>query len=65
MPRPAKLDGTELDTKILRTLVHWLMCNNPLMKLNTYTIKQASKDFDISYTKLKRVISGVWQKGGS
>ena len=41
------------------------MHNNLLTKLNTYTIKQASLDFDVSYTELKRVISGVWQKGGS
>ena len=30
-----------------------------------YSAKQASKDFDVSYTKLKRVITGVWQHGGS
>ena len=28
MPRPAKLDGTDLPTKLLGTLVHWVMCNN-------------------------------------
>ena len=65
MPRPAKLDGTDVDSKLLGTLVHWLMCNNLLTKLNTYSAKQASKDFDVSYTKLKRVISGVWQHRGS
>ena len=64
MPRSPKLEGTDKDTKLLGTLVHWLMHNNLLTKLNTYTMKQASKDFDVSYTKLKRVVSGVWQKGG-
>ena len=65
MPRPAKLQGTDIHTKLLGTLVHWLMRNNLLTKLNTYSAKQASKDFDVSYTKLKRVISAVWQHRGS
>ena len=37
MPRPAKLDDTDLDTKLLGTLIHWLMCNNLLTKLNIFT----------------------------
>ena len=41
------------------------MCNNLLTRLNTYSAIQASRDFDVSYTKLKRVITGVWQHGGS
>ena len=41
------------------------MCNKPLTRLNTYSAKQASKDFDVSYTQLKRIITGVWQHGGS
>ena len=65
MPRPAKLNGRDLPTKLLGTLVHWVMCNSLLTKLNMYTRKQASKDFDVSYTKFKRVVSGVWQQGGS
>ena len=65
MPRPAKLYGTNMPTELLGTLVHWVMRNNLLTRLNTYTRKQASKDFGVSYTKFKRVISGVWQKGGS
>ena len=65
MPRPVKLDGTDEDTKLLGTLVHWVMHNNLLTRLNTYSAKQASKDFDVSYTQLKRVITGVWQHGGS
>ena len=56
MPRPTKLDGIDIDTKLLGTLVHWVMCNNLLTRVNTYSAKQASKDFDVSYTKLKRVI---------
>ena len=56
MPRPAKLDGTEMPTKLPGTLVHWVMHNNLLTKLNTYTRRQASKDFDFSYTKFKRVV---------
>ena len=63
--RPAKLNGTDIHIKLLGTLVHWLMHNNLSTKLNTYSAKQAIKDFDVSYTKLKRVISGVWQHGGS
>ena len=65
MPRPSKLDGTDVDTKLLGTLVHWVMCNNLLMRLNTYSAIQASKDFDISYGKLKRVITGIKPHGGS
>ena len=49
IPRPAKLDGTDEHTKLLGTLVHWVMCNNLLTRVNTYTAKQASKDFDVSY----------------
>ena len=65
MPRPAKLDGTVKDTKLLGTLVHWVMRNNLLTKLNTYSAIQASRDFDVSYAKLKRVITGIKQHGGS
>ena len=65
MPRPVKLDGTDEDTKLLGAQVHWVMCNNLLTRLNTYSAIQASRDFDVSYTKLKRVITGVWQHGGS
>ena len=59
MPRPAKVDGTDLPTKLLGALVHWVMSNNLLTKLNTYTKWQAHLDFDVSYTVFKRVISGV------
>ena len=65
MPRPVKLDGTDKDTKLLGALVHWVMHNNLLTRLNMYSAIQASRDFDVSYTKLKRVITGVWQHGGS
>ena len=65
MPRPAKLNGTDKDTKLLGTLVHWVMHNNLLTKLNTYSAIQASRDFDVSYAKLKRVITGIKQHGGS
>ena len=65
MPRPVKLNGTDKDTKLLGTLVYWVMHNNLLTRLNTYSAKQASKVFDVSYTQLKRVITGVWQHGGS
>ena len=65
MPRPVKLDGTDEDTKLLGALVHWVMCNNLLTVLNKYPAIQASRDFDVSYMKLKRVITGVWQQGGS
>ena len=65
MPRPVKLDGTDEDTKLLGALVHWVMRNNLLTRLNTYSAIQASRDFDVSYTKLKRDITGVWQHRGS
>ena len=65
MPRPSKLDGMDGDTKLLGTLVHWVMHNNLLMRLNTYPAIQASTDFDISYGKLKRVITEIKQHGGS
>ena len=35
MPRPVKLDGTDEDTKLLRALVHWVMCNNLLTILTS------------------------------
>ena len=65
MPRPVKLNGTDEDTKLLGALVHWVMCYNLLTKLHTYSALQASRDFDVSYAKLKRVITGVKQHGGS
>ena len=65
MPRPAKLNGTDIDTKLLSTLVHWVMRNNLLTKLNTYSAIQASRDFDVSYAKLKRVITRIKQHRGS
>ena len=65
MPRTSKLDGTDVDTKLLGTLVHWVMHNNLLMRLNTYSAIEASRDFDIYYGKLKGVITGIKQHGGS
>ena len=59
MPRPVKLDGTDEDTKLLGALVHLVMHNNLLTRLNMYSAIQASRDFDVSYTKLQRVITGV------
>ena len=65
MPRPVKLDGTDEDTKLLGALVHWIMRNNLLTIINKYPAKQASRDFNVSYGKLRRVITGVKQHGGS
>ena len=65
MPRPVKFNGTDEDTKLLGALVHWVMRNNLLTRLHTYSAIQASRDFDVSYTKLKRVITGVRQHRGS
>ena len=65
MPRPVKLDGTDKNTKLLRALVHWVMCNNPLKIVNKYPAIQASRDFDVSYSKLKRVTTGKKQTRGS
>ena len=52
-------------TCLQKSWVHWVMHNNLLTKLNTYTKRQAHLDFDVSYIVFKRVISGVWQHGGS
>ena len=65
MPRPVKLYGTDKDTKLLGALVHWVMCNNLLRILNKYPAIQASRDFDVFYTKLKRVITAIKQHRGS
>ena len=65
MPRPVKLDGTDKDTKLLGALVHWVMHNNLLTILNKYPAIQASRDFDVFYGKLKRVITGNKQPRGS
>ena len=64
MPRPVKLDGMDKDTKLLRALVHWVMCNNLLKIINKYPAKQASRDFNVSYGMLRRVITGVKQHRG-
>ena len=64
MLRPVKLDGTDEETKLLRALLHWVMHNNLLTILNKYPAIQASRDFDVSYAKLKRVITGKKQPGG-
>ena len=53
MPRSVKLNGTHKDTKLLGSLVHWVMCNNLLTIINKYPAKQASRDFNVSYGKLK------------
>ena len=65
MPRPVKLNGTDEDTKLLGTLVHWVMRNNLLTIVNKYLAIQASKDFDVSSGKLRRVITSIRQHGGS
>ena len=65
MPRPVKLNGMDEDTKVLGALVHWLMHNNLFTILNMYPAKQASRDFNVSYGKLRRVITGVKQHGES
>ena len=65
MPRPVKLNGTDEDTKLLGALVHWVMHNNLLTIVKKYPAIQASRDFDVSYGKLRRVITGVKQHGGS
>ena len=64
MPRPVKLDGTDKDTKLLGALVHWVMHNNLLTIVNKYPAIQASRDFDVSYGKLRRVITCKRQPGG-
>ena len=58
MPRPVKLDGTDEDTKLLGDLVHWVMHNKLLTIVNKYPAIQASRDFNVSYGKLRRVITG-------
>ena len=65
MPRPVKLDGTDKDTKLLRALVHWVMHNNLLTIVNKYPAKQASRDLNVSFGKLRRVITGIRQHRGS
>ena len=41
------------------------MCNNLLTIINKYPAKQASRDFNVSYGKLRRIITEVKQHGGS
>ena len=65
MPRPVKLNGMDKDTKLPGALVHWVMCNYLLTIVNKYPAIQASRDFDVSYGKFRRVITGVRQHGGS
>ena len=65
MPQPAYLEASPLATKLLGALTHFVMRNNLLQTNNMYSAKNAEIDFNVSYTMLKRVISGVKQKGGS
>ena len=65
MPRPVKLNGTDEDTKLLGALVHWVMRNTLLTIINKYPAIQASRDFNVSYGKLRGVITGVRPHGGS
>ena len=65
MPRPVKLNGTDKDTKVLGALAHWVMHNNLLTIINKYPAIQASRDFNVCFGKLRRVISGIKQNGGS
>ena len=65
MPRPVKLNGMDEDCKHLGALVHWVMRNNLLTIVNKYPAIQASRDFSVSYGKLRRVITGVRQHRGS
>ena len=65
MPRPVKLNATDKDTKLLGALVHLVMRNNLLTIINKYPAKQANRDFNVSYGKLRRVITGIKQHGGN
>ena len=65
MPRPAFLEAYPPATRLLGALTHFIMRNNVLRVKDKYTIKDAKNDFKDSYTVLKRVFSGVRQKGGS
>ena len=65
MPQLAFLEASPLATKLLGALTHFVMRNNLLRKNDSYSIKRAETDFKTSYTVLKRVLSGVKQKGGS
>ena len=65
MPKPVKLNGTDEDTKLLGALVHWVMHNNLLIIVNKYPAIQTSRDFNVSYGKLRRVITVKRQPRGS
>ena len=65
MPRPAHFEGMDLPTKLLGALTHYLMRNNLCQVTNTYSAKKAEEEFKVGYTAMKRVVSGVKQKGGS
>ena len=65
MPRTVKLDGTDKDTKLLGALVQWVMRNNLLTIINKCPAIQASRDFNVPYGKLRRVITGIKQHRGS
>ena len=65
MPRPAHFEGMDLPTKLLGALIHYLMRNNLCQVTNTYSAKKAEEEFKVGYTAMKRVVSGVKQKGGS
>ena len=63
MPRPAKLDGTDLPTKLLGTLVHWVMRNNLLTRLNMYTRKPV-KTFMSHTQSLRELFEEFGKKEG-
>ena len=65
MPRSVKLNGTDKDTKLFSPLVPWVMHNNLLTIINKYPAIQASRDFNVCFGKLRRVITAIKQNGGS
>ena len=65
MARLSHFTGRDNATTLLGTLVHWVISNNLCTITNKYPMLMASSDFKVSYTQLKRIVSGTKQKGGS
>ena len=56
---------SNLSTKLLGTLIRYLLQNNLCTVQSNYSVAKCNKEFNLNaYVQLKRVISGKMQLGG-
>ena len=64
MSQPQHIAQCSLVTQLVAALVRHTMQNQTLTVKDSYPITQCSRDYGLSYTMLKRVVSGKSQLGG-